>query len=102
MTTQAVEIQILGKTMQVNCPAGQDQALLDAASDFNHRLHELSARTKVTNIERLLTIVALNICNELHTERQRNADDKTQVGHRVLLLQEMIDDALLKYNADFE
>lgn len=100
MTTQAVEIQILGKTMRVNCPAGQDQALLDAATDFNHRLHELSVRTKVTNIERLLTIAALNVCNELHMERQQNADDKTRVGHHVILLQEMIDRALSKHSAD--
>lgn len=96
MTTQTVEIQILGKTMRVNCPAGQDQALLEAASDFNHRLHELSVRTKVTNIERLLTIAALNVCHELHSERQINTDNNTQMQQRVLFLNEMIDDALLK------
>ncbi len=96
MTTQAVEIQILGKVMRVNCPPGQDQALIDAANDFNHRLHELSDRTKVTNIERLLTIAALNVCHELNEEKQNNADKNTQVQQRVLFLQEMLDEALLK------
>lgn len=97
MTTQAVEIQILGKTMRVNCPAGQDQALIEAANDFNHRLHELSERTKVTNIERLLTIAALNVCHELQEEKQRKSNDAIQIQQRIGLLQELLDDALISH-----
>lgn len=102
MTTQAVEIQIYGKTMRVNCPAGQEQALKDAANDFDQRLHDLSERTKVTNTEQLLTIAALNVCYELRAERQQNADDKSNMEQRIMLLQQSIEEALLKHSASKE
>ncbi|WP_028022954.1 cell division protein ZapA [Enterovibrio calviensis] len=99
MTTQAVEIQILGKTMRVNCPAGQEEALIEAANDFDQRLHELSGRTKVTNTEQLLTIAALNVCYELLAERQKSVDEKNDMEQRITLLQQTIEEALLKHSA---
>ncbi|KXF80184.1 cell division protein ZapA [Enterovibrio coralii] len=102
MTTQAVEIRILGKIMRVNCPAGQERSLQDAADDFDKRLHELSARTKVTNTEQLLTIAALNVCYELQTEKQKIADDRNEMEQRITLLQKTIEEALLKHSASKE
>ncbi|MEZ8144557.1 Z-ring-associated protein [Enterovibrio norvegicus FF-33] len=99
MTTQAVEIRILGKTMRVNCPAGQEEALIEAANDFDQRLHELSGRTKVTNTEQLLTIAALNVCYELLAERQQGVDEKNEMEQRITLLQKTIEEALLKHSA---
>ncbi|MDD1791853.1 cell division protein ZapA [Enterovibrio makurazakiensis] len=99
MTTQAVEIQILGKTMRVNCPAGQEEALVEAANDFDQRLHELSGRTKVTNTEQLLTIAALNVCYELLAEKQKSVDEKNDMEQRITLLQQTIEEALLKHSA---
>lgn len=92
MTTQAVEIQILGKTMRVNCPAGQEQSLTEAANDFDQRLHELSERTKVTNTEQLLTIAALNICYELREERKKSVSDTSEMEQRIMLLQQTIEE----------
>ena len=37
MSNQAVEIQIFGRTLKVNCPAGQEDALRAAAADFDQR-----------------------------------------------------------------
>ncbi|AMG30131.1 cell division protein ZapA [Grimontia hollisae] len=102
MTTQAVEIRILGKTMRVNCPTGQEQALTDAANDFDQRLHELSERTKVTNTEQLLTIAALNVCYELRAERQKSIDEQADMAQRISLLQQTIEEALLKHSASKE
>ncbi|WP_407331315.1 cell division protein ZapA [Enterovibrio sp. 27052020O] len=99
MTTQAVEIRILGKTMRVNCPAGQEEALIEAANDFDQRLHELSGRTKVTNTEQLLTIAALNVCYELLAERKQGVDEKNEMEQRITLLQTTIEEALLKHSA---
>lgn len=51
MTSQAVQVQILGRAIKVNCPAGQEAALKEAAQDLDNRVNELSERTKVTNTE---------------------------------------------------
>ncbi|PCS23682.1 cell division protein ZapA [Candidatus Enterovibrio escicola] len=99
MTTQVIEIQILGKIMQVNCPIGEEQSLIEASNDFDQRLHELSGRTKVTNTEQLITIVALNLCNELREERKRTVSTTNEMEQRVLLLQQTIEAALLKHSA---
>lgn len=71
MSSHAVQIQIVGRTLRVNCPEGQDVALKNAAVDFNKRIKELQNTTKMTSIERLLMFSALNVCfelNELETE----------------------------------
>ncbi|MFD2178681.1 cell division protein ZapA [Veronia pacifica] len=99
MTTQAVEIKILGKVMRVNCPDGQEKALQTAAEDFDQRLHELSERTKVTNTEQLLTIAALNVCYELHAEREKTETDKSLMEQRIDMLQQSIQAALEKHSA---
>lgn len=70
MSNQAVDIEILGKVTRVNCPAGQEASLLQAAQDLDNRLKEMAERTKVTNEVKLLTIAALNICYELQTKQQ--------------------------------
>lgn len=105
MTTQTVEIRILGKTTRVSCPAGQEQALIEAAQDFNRRLQELSQRTKVSNTEQLLTITALNLSHELMAERLRQDEDQSrmlQMEQRIMLLQRSIEQALIKHNVTTE
>ena len=49
MTTQAIQIEIMGRTLRVNCPLGQEQALQNAASEFDSRIQQLSERTKMSN-----------------------------------------------------
>ena len=72
MTSHAVQVQILGRVIKVNCPVGQENALQKAATDLDNRINQLSERTKVTNMEQLLTIVSLNISYELNNT-QKNA-----------------------------
>lgn len=99
MSTQAVEIKILGRIMRVNCPVGQEEALQEAANDFDQRLQVLAERTKVTNTEQLLTIAALNICHELHAARKESAQHQAQMEQRIALLQSTIEDALIKHGS---
>ncbi|MDP2533763.1 cell division protein ZapA [Photobacterium damselae subsp. piscicida] len=40
MSTQAIEIQVMGRKLKVNCPAGQEEALHAAAADFDQRLKD--------------------------------------------------------------
>ncbi len=98
MTTHAVEIQILGKMHRVNCPAGQEQALILAAKDLDDRLHELAERTKVSNVEKLLTIAALNVCYELGQEKENQREGQERLSQCVLSLEEKIEETFLKHN----
>ena len=96
MSTKAVEIRILGRTMRVNCPAGQEKSLLSAAKDFDKRLHELSERTKVSNIEQLLTIAALNLNHEYNAEKKQQHEDKLELEWRLSQLEKYVESALVE------
>ena len=94
MSTQAVEIQVLGRFLKVNCPVGQEDALREAAADFDQRLKDLSERTNVTNTEQLLMFAGLNVCNEMHTERREHNGSASNLSNRINLLAETLDKAL--------
>lgn len=94
MSTQAVEIQVLGRTLRVNCPTGQEDALREAARDFDQRLQDLSERTNISNAEQLLMFTGLNICNELHGERKEQQGNDSNLSNRINELAESLDKAL--------
>ncbi|OAN12563.1 Z-ring-associated protein [Photobacterium jeanii] len=94
MSNQAVEIKILGRTLKVNCPTGQEDALIAAAEDFDNRLKELSERTKVSNPEQLLMFTGLNICSELHNERREKNNYADDLSNKISQLTENLDKAL--------
>ncbi len=87
MSNQAVDIEILGKITRVNCPAGQEAALTQAAQDLDRRLKDMTERTKVTNELQLLTIAALNISYELNDQQGCIDDKQSQIDNKQLELE---------------
>ncbi|MDV7106264.1 cell division protein ZapA [Vibrio sp. TH_r3] len=94
MSNNAVEIEILGKLTRVNCPPGQEDSLRQAAQDLDNRLQEMTQRTKVSNIEKLLTIAALNICYELQQIKSEKDNSQEQITKRLEQLSASLDEAL--------
>ena len=93
MSTQAVEIQVLGRKLKVNCPIGQEDALRAAATDFDQRLKDMSARSNVS-VEQLLIFTGLNISNELHLERQEHNRSAELISNKINSLEENLDKVL--------
>ncbi|UJF19045.1 cell division protein ZapA [Vibrio sp. SS-MA-C1-2] len=97
MTTQAIQIEVMGRSLRVNCPAGQEQALQNAAAEFDSRIKTLSERTKMSNSEQLLIFAALNICHELQDLRAEHAAINHNMNTRIELLQKTIETALVQH-----
>lgn len=95
MSAQPVDIQIFGRSLRVNCPPEQKDALQLAADDLNQRLQDLKERTRVTNIEQLVFIAALNISYELTQEKAKTRDYAASMEQRIRMLQQTIEQALL-------
>lgn len=95
MSSQAVDIQIFGRSLRVNCPPEQQDALATAAVELDKRLQELKLRTRVTNTEQLVFIAALNICNELAQEKNKTHEYATHMEQRIRVLQQTIEQALV-------
>ncbi len=83
MSAQPVDIQIFGRSLRVNCPPDQRDALNQAADDLNQRLQDLKERTRVTNTEQLVFIAALNISYELAQEKAKRLVTTRQVWNSV-------------------
>ena len=105
MSAQPVDIQIFGRSLRVNCPPDQRDALNQAADDLNQRLQDL----RVTNTEQLVFIAALNISYELAQEKAKTRDYAASMEQRIRMLQQTIEQALLeqgriteKTNQNFE
>ena len=96
MSAQPVDIQIFGRSLRVNCPPEQRDALNKAAEELDQRLQDLKVRTRVTNSEQLVFIAALNICYELAQEKTKTRDYAASMEQRIKLLQQTIEDALLE------
>ncbi|MGU9759889.1 cell division protein ZapA [Serratia marcescens] len=96
MSAQPVDIQIFGRSLRVNCPPEQQDALNMAADDLNQRLQDLKARTRVSNTEQLVFIAALNVCHELAQERLKTRDYASNMEQRIRMLQQTIEQALLE------
>jgi cell division protein ZapA len=96
MSAQPVDIQIFGRSLRVNCPPEQQDALNAAAEDLNQRLQDLKVRTRVTNTEQLVFIAALNICHELAQEKVKTRDYAANMEQRIRILQQTIEQALVE------
>lgn len=96
MSAQPVDIQIFGRSLRVNCPPEQQDALNMAADDLNQRLQDLKVRTRVSNTEQLVFIAALNVCHELAQERLKTRNYASNMEQRIRMLQQTIEQALLE------
>ncbi|MFP3019558.1 MAG: cell division protein ZapA [Arsenophonus sp.] len=94
MSSQPVDIQILGRTLKVNCPKEQQNALKSSAVELEKRLKDLKNLTGVTNTEQLIFIVALNICHELTQEKIKIQDYTDNMQQKIRILQHTIEQAL--------
>ncbi|BDH44675.1 cell division protein ZapA [Salmonella enterica subsp. enterica serovar Choleraesuis] len=97
MSAQPVDIEIFGRSLRVNCPPEQRDALNQAAEQLNQRLQDLKDRTRVSNTEQLVFIVALNVCYELAQEKTKTEDYAASMEQRIRMLQHTIEQALLEH-----
>ncbi|WP_164098519.1 cell division protein ZapA, partial [Serratia marcescens] len=49
MSAQPVDLQIFGRSLRVNCPPEQKDALLASAAELEQRLQDLKERSGVSN-----------------------------------------------------
>ncbi|MWN06354.1 cell division protein ZapA [Gilliamella sp. Pas-s95] len=90
METQAVTIQIFGRTLKFNCPVDEVDALNRAAKDLDTRLTNLREKSPQVGSDQLIMTAALNISYELTKEKERS----NEFSDRLKMLQQLLDSAL--------
>ncbi|EDJ89675.1 23S rRNA (guanosine-2'-O-)-methyltransferase [Haemophilus influenzae 22.1-21] len=69
MSLKLVEILVLGQVLRLNVPIEQEELLRQAARNLDILVSEMKEKTGLIQLDRVLSIVALNLSFELSQEK---------------------------------
>jgi cell division protein ZapA len=95
MNAQAkgLQISIMGREFRIACEPGEQQALLQAVDFLNRKMQDIKDQGKVTGIERIAIMAALNISHEFLNTRLGNLD-VSELKRRMANIETTLDQAL--------
>lgn len=91
--SKLVKLRILDKEVQLACPSGEENELLQAAAYVNRAMQELRRRNTTSSIEKIAIVTAINTASSLLQSRDRAGGDES-IGSRLSTLNRRIDAAL--------
>jgi cell division protein ZapA len=91
---KALDVSIMGREFRVSCPEEDEPALLESAEFLDKRMREIRDTGKVTSVERIAIMAALNITHEFLTTRLGGAFDVGEFRRRIKSLESQLDQAL--------
>ncbi|MGM0525180.1 cell division protein ZapA [Idiomarina seosinensis] len=94
MAGRTMDITLLDRNYRVNCPVGQEGALQHAADKLDERLRDTKERTKLTNVEQIAVMTALNLCHEWIQDQNDQAARTAKLEEKIQLLQATIEQAM--------
>jgi cell division protein ZapA len=89
-----VNVKILDKEYQISCKADEKANLLDSAELLTHKMTEIRNSGKVTGLDRIAVMAALNMANELLRERGHGESLETDAAGRIQAMRERVESAL--------
>jgi len=92
--TNTLDVTILDREFRVACPKEERAELLDAVAYLDKNMREIRDAGKITSVERIAIMAALNIAHELLTIRLGNGFDMADFKRRMESMQAAIDTVL--------
>ena len=89
-----VNVKILEKNYQIACKSEERANLLDSVELLNSKMKEIRDTGKVTGLDRIAVMAALNMANELLQSRGKGEDLESSAAHRLQLMRERVESAL--------
>ena len=89
-----VNVKILEKEYQVSCKADERADLLDSAELLNLKMQQIRESGKVTGLDRIAVMAALNMANELLQARGQGETLETEAAGRLQAMRERVETAL--------
>ncbi|OOF70386.1 cell division protein ZapA [Rodentibacter caecimuris] len=94
MSSKLVEILILGQVLRLNVPVEQEESLRQAARNLESQVAEVKERTKLLQLDRVLSIVALNLSFELMQQKNKNEQIENVLKTRIQQLDHSLESIL--------
>jgi len=92
--SNTLDVTILDREFRVACPQEERAELLDAVAYLDKNMREIRDAGKITSVERIAIMAALNIAHELLTMRLGNGFDMSDFKRRMENMQAAIDTVL--------
>ena len=90
---KGMQISIMGREFRVACTPDEQKALLEAVDYLNRKMQEIKEQGKVTGLDRIAVMAALNISHEFLTTRLGNFD-VSEFKRRISSIETTLDQAL--------
>lgn len=90
---RGMQISIMGREFRVACEPGEQQALLEAVDYLNRKMQEIKEQGRITGLDRIAIMAALNISHEFMTTRIGNFD-VSEIRRRMVNIEATLDQAL--------
>lgn len=92
--SKLIELSVLGQVLRLNCPPEQQDALRQAARHLDSRVMEMKDRTGILQMEKLLSIVALNLSFELMQEQNKTQIIENVINQKIAQLEGSLENIL--------
>jgi len=90
---KGMQISIMGREFRVACEPDEQKALLEAVDYLNRKMQEIKEQGKITGLDRIAIMAALNISHEFMTTRVGNFD-VSEIRRRMINIEAALDQAL--------
>jgi len=88
-----MQISIMGREFRVACEPGEQKSLQDAVDFLNRKMEEIKDQGKVSGLDRIAVMAALNISHELLTTKL-GSFDVSEFKRRMAGIELTLDQAL--------
>jgi len=89
-----VNVKILEKEYQISCKAEERAALMDSAELLDSKMRQIRESGKVSGLDRIAVMAALNMANELLQARGHGESLETDAAVRIQAMRERVESAL--------
>jgi len=90
--SKGMQISIMGREFRVACEPDEQKALLEAVDYLNRKMQEIKEQGKITGLDRIAIMAALNISHEFMTTRIGNFD-VSEIKRRMMNIEATLDQA---------
>lgn len=82
--SEVVTVRIVDREYQVACTPEERRGLMEAALYLDGQMREIRESGRLSSLEKIAVMCALNMADELLKQRQQNVDRSENVDQRIL------------------
>ena len=90
----AVQVKILDKEYQVNCPPSDQEALVKSARYLDENMRKIKGRGNIHGVEKIAVMAALNITHDMLKKNRLINETRQATAQQVKNLEDKLDMAI--------